>query len=103
LSADEREEVLRHRISYFADDLRGSYVEQRVHPRHGDGAQAAIEILEFANSQLLEFRYYDQLLDGELARIYPQLQRGVGCTTGSRAAIHAQPGRCTRSSSTSTS
>ena len=30
--------------------------------------QAALEIFEFANSQLLEFRYYDQLLDVELAR-----------------------------------
>ena len=27
------------------------------------------------NSQLLEFRYYDSLLDRELARIYPQLQK----------------------------
>ena len=32
------------------------------------GAQAALEILEFANSQLLEFRYYDELLDNELDR-----------------------------------
>src|SRR5262249_32077190 len=39
------------------------------------GAHAAMEILEFANSQLLEFRYFDQLLDSELERIYPQLQR----------------------------
>jgi hypothetical protein len=39
------------------------------------GAQAALEILEFANSQLLEFRYYDQRLDAELASIYARLQR----------------------------
>ena len=39
------------------------------------GAQAALEIVEFANSQLLEFRYYDELLDVELARIYAQLQQ----------------------------
>jgi hypothetical protein len=38
------------------------------------GAQAALEILEFANSQLLEFRYYDELLDNELAAIYARLQ-----------------------------
>ena len=50
-------------------------MEQRLRPRHRRGAQAALEILEFANSQLLEFRYYDQLLDAELERIYPQLQR----------------------------
>jgi len=39
------------------------------------GAQAALEILEFANSQLLEFRYYDERLDNELAAIYGLLQR----------------------------
>src|SRR5205823_11494339 len=39
------------------------------------GAQAALEILEFANSQLLEFRYYDELLDDQLALIYARLQR----------------------------
>src|ERR1019366_6362101 len=38
------------------------------------GAQAAFEILEFANSQLLEFRYYDQLLDDQLSAIYARLQ-----------------------------
>jgi hypothetical protein len=75
LSAEERDEVLRHRISYFADDLviptwNAAFVRDTE-----SGAQAAIEILEFANSQLLEFRYYDELLDAELERIYPQLQR----------------------------
>jgi hypothetical protein len=39
------------------------------------GTQATLEILEFANSQLLEFRYYDQLLDAQLASIYARLQR----------------------------
>lgn len=76
LSAEEREEVLRHRISYFADDVvivtwNSAFIRDTE-----SGAQAAIEILEFANSQLLEFRYYDELLDAELERIYPQLQRG---------------------------
>jgi hypothetical protein len=37
-------------------------------------AQGTMELLEYANSQLLQFRYYDQLLDTELARIYAQLQ-----------------------------
>jgi hypothetical protein len=39
------------------------------------GAQALLEILEFANSQLLQFRYYDDLLDVRLGRIYADLQR----------------------------
>ncbi len=39
------------------------------------GAQAALEILEFANSQLLEFRHYDERLDTELTSIYAALQQ----------------------------
>jgi len=42
------------------------------------GAQAVLDIIEFANSRLLEFRYYDQLLGAELERIYPQLQQKGG-------------------------
>ena len=38
------------------------------------GVQAALEIFEFANSQLLQFRYYDALLDSELGRIYDSLE-----------------------------
>ena len=75
LSIEERDEVLRHRISYFADDLVVPTWNSAFILDTESGAQAAIEILEFANSQLLEFRYYDQLLDAELERIYPQLQR----------------------------
>ena len=75
LSAEERDEILRHRISYFADDLVIPTWNSAFIRDTESGAQAAIEILEFANSQLLEFRYYDELLDAELQRIYPQLQR----------------------------
>ena len=75
LSEQERTKILRHRISYLADDLviptwNAAFVYDTP-----AGAQAALEILEFANSQLLEFRYYDELLDGELASIYARLQR----------------------------
>jgi hypothetical protein len=75
LSLEERDEVLRHRVSYFADDLVVPTWNSAFILDTEAGAQGAIEILEFANSQLLEFRYYDQLLDAELERIYPQLQR----------------------------
>jgi hypothetical protein len=76
LSPEERDEVLRHRISYFTDDLVIPTWSSAFIRDTESGAQGALEILEFANSQLLEFRYYDQLLDAELERIYPQLQRG---------------------------
>ncbi len=75
LSRQERDEVLRHRISYLADDLviptwNAAFVYDTP-----AGTQAALEIFEFANSQLLEFRYYDELLDNALANIYANIQR----------------------------
>jgi hypothetical protein len=75
LSTQERDEVLRHRISYLADDLAVPSWNAALVCDTEAGAQAAAEIFEFANSQLLEFRYYDALLDAELARIYDDLQR----------------------------
>jgi hypothetical protein len=75
LSSQERDEALRNRLSYFTNDVvvptwNGALVYDTE-----PGAQATLEIVEYANSQLLEFRYYDTLLDVELAGIYPQLQR----------------------------
>jgi hypothetical protein len=74
LSAQERDEVLRHRLSYLATDLvvpswNGAFVYDNE-----AGLAGAVDILEFANSQLLQFRYYDQRLDGDLKRIYARLQ-----------------------------
>ncbi len=74
LSTQERDEVLRHRLSYLATDLvvpswNGAFVYDTE-----AGLSGALEILEFANSQLLQFRYYDQRLDRELAQIYARLQ-----------------------------
>jgi hypothetical protein len=75
LSAQEQATILRHQISYLADDLVVPTWNAAFVFDTPAGAQAAFEILEFANSQLLEFRYYDQLLDNELAAIYARLQR----------------------------
>jgi hypothetical protein len=75
LSAQERDEVLRQRISYLATDLVVPTWNAAFVYDTEAGARGTLEILEFANSQLLEFRYYDGLLDAELARIYPRLQR----------------------------
>ena len=74
LSTQERDEVLRHRISYLANDLVVPTWNAAFIYDTDAGAQGTMELLEYANSQLLEFRYYDQLLDTELARIYAQLQ-----------------------------
>jgi hypothetical protein len=74
LSAQERDEVLRHRISYLVDDLVVPTWNAAFVYDTEAGSQAALEIFEFANSQLLEFRYYDDLLGSELERIYDVLQ-----------------------------
>jgi hypothetical protein len=75
LSAQERDEVLSNRISYLADDLAIPTWNSAFVYDTPAGAQAAVEIFEFANSQLLQFRYYDELLDNELARIYADMQQ----------------------------
>ena len=74
LSGQERDEVLRHRISYYATDVVIATWSSALVYDTPAGVAGVLEILEFANSQLLEFRYYDQLLDAELARIYASLQ-----------------------------
>jgi hypothetical protein len=75
LSQQERDEILKGRLSYLADDLVVPTWNAALVYDTEAGAQATLEIFEFANSQLLEFRYYDELLDVELGRIYGQLQQ----------------------------
>jgi hypothetical protein len=78
LSRQERDEVLRHRFSYLADDLVvPAYNAAFIYDTVGASA-AALEILEFVNSQLLEFRYHDELLESELTSIYAGLQQPRG-------------------------
>ena len=75
LSRQERDEVLRHRLSYLVDDLVVPAWNAAFVLDSEAGATATLEILEFANSQLLEFRYHDDLLESEIARTYALLQR----------------------------
>lgn len=74
LSAQEIDEVLRHRLSYMADDLVVPTWNAAFVYDAATGANALVEIMEYGNSQLLQYRYYDQLLDAQLARLYDQLQ-----------------------------
>jgi hypothetical protein len=74
LGPQERDEVLRHRLSYLVDDLVVPTWSTALVYDTESGIQAALEILEYANSQLLQFRYYDELLDGRLAAIYRELE-----------------------------
>jgi hypothetical protein len=73
LSDAARRELLPHRFSYYADDLAILTWDNAlvVEPR-GDDADVQF-ILEFANAQLLELRYYDAVLDAELPRMYDRI------------------------------
>ncbi len=75
LSTQERDEVFRHRLSYFAGDLVVPTWNTALVCDTEAGVRAAVELIEYANSQLLQFRYYDEKLDDELTAIYRELQQ----------------------------
>ena len=69
LSEPARRDLLQHRYSYYTDDLVAlSWDRAFIYEPRGDSD--VIDILEVANAQLLEMRYYDELLDDELPRMY---------------------------------
>jgi len=74
LSDGECQEVLQSRISYYPDDLAVIGWNAALVYDTPTGAETAIQLLEYANSQLLEFRHYDDLLTRELARVYDSLE-----------------------------
>ena len=75
LSGQEIDLVLKNRLSYLADDVMIPAWNAAFVYDTAAGAAAAEDIVEFANSQLLQFRYYDQLLDLELGKLYDELQK----------------------------
>src|SRR5262249_16222804 len=71
----EQQEILQSRISYYPNDLavvgwNGAFLYDNI-----GGGEASIKLLEYANSQLLEFRHYDELLTRELQSVYEFLDR----------------------------
>ena len=78
LSADEQREVLHSSISYYPTDLAVIGWHAAFLYDTPEGAQPSIQLLEYANSQLLEFRYYDELLSRETTRVYKFLERPTG-------------------------
>jgi hypothetical protein len=76
LSDGERQEVLQSKISYYPNDL--AVIGWNAAYIYDDpaGAETAIQLLQYANSQLLEFRHYDDLLTKELEKVYDFLETG---------------------------
>jgi len=76
LSDGEQQEIMQSKISYSPNDLaviswNGAFLYDST-----AGAETVIQLLEYANSQLLEFRHYDELLTRELQSVYAFMDHG---------------------------
>ena len=78
LSEGECTEVLHSQISYYANDVTVIGWNAAFLYDSTVGAETAIQLLEYANSQLLEFRHYDELLTGILDGVYDSLGQRKG-------------------------
>ena len=76
LSDGERQEILQSQISYYPNDLTVIGWNAAFLYDNQAGAETAIQLLEYANSQLLEFRHYDELLTRELQSVYDFMDHG---------------------------
>ena len=82
LSDGESREVLQSQVSYYAGDVSVIGWNAAFLYDTTAGAETAIQLLEYANSQLLEFRHYDELLTGILDRVYDLLAEKKGFFAG---------------------
>lgn len=79
LSEEEMREVLDEHYSYTPNDL--VVIEwNAAFLYEPSGSEDLVDLLEFANAQLLELRYYDHVLDGELRRVYEAIGQKKGGT-----------------------
>src|SRR5258707_1739579 len=89
LSDGEQQEIMQSKISYYPNDLaviswNGAFLYDSA-----AGAETVIQLLEYANSQLLEFRHYDELLTRELKSVYDFMDNGSGIWARWRTARRA--------------
>ena len=74
LSEHEQWDVTKHAFSYFSDDL--AVIDWNcAFVYEPSGSRDIPDILEIATAQLLEMRYYDDVLDRELTRLYDEVER----------------------------
>ncbi len=78
LSDAEVREILQSSMSYYPEDLAVISWNAAFVYDTPSGAETTIQLLEYANSQLLEFRHYDEALTRRLEFVYQSLERGAG-------------------------
>ncbi len=75
LSPTECREVLQSTMSYYPTDLLVlGWVGAFIYDSRA-AAGPTVDLLEYANTQLLEFRYYDDVLTGVLSDVYKRLEK----------------------------
>lgn len=72
VSQETRKETLAHRFSYADDFVFLTWDAAVVYDP--TGSPDIPDLLELANAQLLELRYYDQILDREIERMYDAIE-----------------------------
>lgn len=75
---EEQAEILQARLSYYPNDLLVVGWSAAFVYDHAEGAASAVELLKYANTQLLDFRHYDELLTRILADVYQRLEKPRG-------------------------
>src|SRR5258706_9256159 len=86
LSEGEQQEIMQSKISYYPNDLaviswNGAFLYDST-----AGAGTAIQLLENANSQLLQFRHYEELLTRGLKSGYDFIEHRSGILPPRRTA-----------------
>ena len=90
LSDAERQEVLQSGISYYPTDLLVPGWTAALIYDTQEGAAPTIQLLEYANTQLLEFRHYDSVLTQVLKGVYRSLDNGSGLLSRWKLAREAE-------------
>jgi hypothetical protein len=90
LSESETAEILKEWLSYYPNDLLiVTWMAAFVYDSP-EGALPILQILEYANTQLLELRHYDDLLTKVLAGVYDNLDRRRGIVSRWKIARDAE-------------
>jgi hypothetical protein len=90
LSESEQKEVLASSLSYYPSDLLVvGWLAAMVYDTP-EGAAPIIQLIEYANTQLLEYRRYDEILTALLKDAYAALERRGGFFSRWRLARDAE-------------
>lgn len=74
ISPQMRDEITKYSLSYTTDDITILSWDSAL-ICNPEGSTDLIDLIEFANVQVLELRYYDQELTREMEKMYDEIER----------------------------